>query len=196
MSEAAAVRAPERRRWRWVAFFAVLAALAAAAVALPIVYNLGQLLRPEQLEEARRRWQANGPADYDLTFSVRYDRDAQAERHIVLVRGGRVVYAACEGELRYVGGGIGALAGLPAGGVRRGPVLDVPAILGRIERLLEEARERGGRDFLVATFHGDDGHPRRIIRRVRGTSTREEWNIRLWPAGALGAGPGGGGGPK
>ena len=195
MSEVA-VRAPARRGWRWVAFFAVLVALAAAAVTLPIVYNLGQLLRPEQLEEARRRWAANGPADYDLTFSIRYDREPQAERHVVLVRGGRVVYAACEGELRYVGEGIGALAGLPAGGVRRGPPVDVPAIFSHIERLLREAGERQGRDFLVATFHGEDGHPRRIIRRVRGTSTREEWNIRVWPAGSLAAGPGGAGGPR
>jgi hypothetical protein len=177
-----------------VAFFAVLLVLVAGAVTLPIVYNLGQQLRPEQVQEARRRWEANGPADYDLTFSVQYDRDPQAERHIVLVRGGRVVYAACEGELRYVSPGVGALAGLPAGGVRRGPALDVPAILARVERMVEDSRQRGGRDFLVAAFHGEDGHPRRFVRRVRGTSTREEWNIRLWPAGSLGRGAGGAGG--
>src|SRR5262249_52823085 len=148
------------------------------------------------LEEARRRRAANGPADYDLTFSIQYDREPQAERHIVLVRGGRVEYAACEGQLRYVGAGIGALAGLPAGGLRGGAPVDVPGIFSRVERLLREAQERRGRDFLVATFHGEDGHPRRIIRRVRGTSTREEWNIRVWPAGSLAAGPGGAGGPR
>jgi hypothetical protein len=37
----------------------------------------------------------------------------------------------------------------------------------------------------VAAFDPKDGYPRRFISRVRGTSTREEWNLRLWPAGTL-----------
>ena len=43
-------------------------------------------------------WRERGPADYDLTFNIRFDRDPTRERHVVRVRGGRVVFAACEGE--------------------------------------------------------------------------------------------------
>lgn len=179
-----------RRSGRWVAFFVVLAILAATGIVLPIVYNLGQQLRPEQLAEAKRLWAAHGPADYDLTYTARYDDERQGERHVVLVRGGRVVYASCEGELRSISPGLALLAGGPAAALGGRPARGVPEIFGHIERLLAEVGNSGGRDFLVATFHGDDGHPRRVIRRVRGTRTREEWDIRVWPAGALEGGAG------
>src|SRR5688572_8738986 len=92
---------PSRRvsPWRWVAVFAVLGVLGATGVTIPIVYNLNQQLKPEQLIEARRRWREQGPKDYDLTYTVTYDRNRLGERHIVLVRGGEVVFASCEGEV-------------------------------------------------------------------------------------------------
>jgi hypothetical protein len=184
--EPPADRRPRRSR-AWVGFFALLAALAAAAVALPILYNLGQQLRPEQLDAARRRWHENGPKDYDLTFSVAYDRERLAERHIVLVRGGKVVLAACEGEVVSLAPALAALVGLPLGGTGTAPGRDVPAIFDHIADLLREQTPGARRNFVVAAFDPKDGHPRRFIFRVRGTSTREEWNLRLWPAGALDA---------
>ena len=42
-----------RRSRRYLAFFAVLFVLAATGVALPIVYNLNQQLRPDELAAAR-----------------------------------------------------------------------------------------------------------------------------------------------
>lgn len=165
-----------------VPFFALLAGLVAAGITLPIVYNVGQQLRPEQLAAARQRWAEAGPADYDLTFTVQYDRERLAERHVVLVRDRRVVWASCEGEIVTVSPALGSLIGLP-GAANQGPGRDVPAIFAHLEGLLAE--QGADRNFLVAVFDPKEGWPRRFIRRVRRSSTREEWNLRLWPAGEL-----------
>lgn len=172
----------EKRSRGWVVFFLILLGLAAAGVALPIVYNLGQQLRPEELAAAKARWEAEGPADYDLTYTVKYDREAQAERHVVVVRQGRIVWASCEGEVVQVSPALGALLGVAAGGTTRGG-RDVAAIFARLEGLLGEEGAR--RNFLVAAFDPKAGWPRRVVRRVRGTGTREEWDLRVWPAGEL-----------
>ncbi len=178
--------APPRRRSRaWVGFFVLLVILAGIAVTMPIVYNLGQQLRPEQLEAARQRWSKNGPLDYDLTFSITYDRDPIAQRHMVAVRGGKVVFASCEGEILSLSRPLRAAAGLPAGSLGQDVGQDVPAVFDHIERTLKEEDSAARRNFLVAVFDPKNGHPRRFIRRVRGSSTREEWNLRLWPAGTL-----------
>ncbi len=176
------VSPPRKRSRRWVPFFLVLTALATTGVILPIVYNLGQQLRPEQLDEARRRWNEVGPRDYDLTFSIQFDRDLLAQRHIVLVRQGQVVYASCEGELLTISPAIAALIGSPAAATT-GRGMDVSAIFERIQQLLDEDERR--RNFLVAVFDPKEGWPRRVIWRVRRSSTREEWNLRVWPAGEL-----------
>lgn len=171
-----------QRAWRWAAYFLILAVLVGIAITLPILYNLNQQLRPDQLDAARERWRSQGPRDYDLTFSIQYDREPLAERHVVLVREGRVVMACCEGELVALSPVLGACVGLP-GGAAPGVGRDVPAIFAHLQSLLEE--EGSQRNFLVAVFDPQTGWPRRFIRRVRRQSTREEWNLRVWPAGYL-----------
>ncbi len=179
------IAATRRRTWRWVVFFAVLATLAGTGIVLPIVYNLGQQLRPEQLEAARRLWAEHGPADYDLTYAVTYDRERLAERHIVSVRQGKVVFATCEGELVELAPALAAAAGLPLGGLGHGQGLGVPGIFDHIEELLRQQSTQGRRNFLVAVFDPHEGYPRRFIYRLRGTRTREEWDVRLWKPGEL-----------
>jgi len=173
---------PAKRSLRWVAFFVILACLAVTGIVLPIVYNLGQQLRPEQLAAARERWELVGPADYDLTYTVKYDREPLAERHLVLVRDGKIVWASCEGEVVQVSPALGAALGVAAGGSGRGG-RDVSAIFTHLEKLRQE--ESAGRNFLVAVFDPKAGWPRRIIRRVGGTSAREEWDVRVWEPGEL-----------
>lgn len=160
----------------------MLGLLVALAITLPIVYNLGQQLRPDQLAVARLLWDEHGPADYDLTFTIQYDGEPLPERHIVLVRQGRAVAALREGELLAVRPALGAMLGLPAGAVR-GPTYTIPTMFDRLQALLEE--ENAQRNFLVGVFDPQSGWPRRFIRRVRRQTTREEWNLRLWPAGHL-----------
>lgn len=175
-----------RQTWNWVAFFVVLGILATTGVVLPIIYNLGQQLKPEQLAAARKLWQEKGPRDYDLTYAVTYDRERLAERHIVLVRNGKVVFASCEGEILVMSPAMSAAVGLPLGGVGQEGDRDMPAIFAHIEKLLNAEQTAGRRNFIVAVFDPHEGYPRRFIWRLRGTKTREEWDVRLWRAGTLG----------
>ena len=171
----------------WLAFFAVLIVMGVAGVMLPVVYNLGQQLKAEDLEKARASWDATGPTDYDLTFSIRYDGDQIAERHVVLVRDGKASFAACEGEVVHAAPAVGALLGLVGFDAERQRPRDMPAIYQHIADLLNDQEESGGKNFLAVVFDPRDGHPRRIVRRVRRSSTREEWQIRLWLPGELAA---------
>lgn len=107
-----------------------------------------------------------------------------AERHVVLVRDGRIVWASCEGEVVQLAPPLGALLGVSAGGSNRGG-RDVPAIFAHLDRLMQDQATAKRQNLLVAVFDPKTGWPRRIVHRVRGTSTREEWNLRVWPAGEL-----------
>lgn len=176
---------PTPRPRAWIAFFAVLVVLAVTGVVLPIVYNLGLQLKPEALDEARALWAEAGPADYDLSFSVAYDNDRLAERHVVLVRGGEPQVALCEGEVVYLGPALAAAAGLPLTRTRRAMARDVPALFDHLGRLLAERDTTSDRTFLVANFDSRSGFPRRIIRRVKSRGVREEWNVAVWKAGEL-----------
>jgi hypothetical protein len=188
----------------WLAFFAVLIVLGVAGVMLPLVYNLGQQLTGDELAKAREQWNSSGPGDYDLTFSIRYDGDQKdktkdktkgkdiAERHIVLVRDGKASFAACEGEVVHAAPAVGALLGLAGFAAERQRPRDMPAIFQHIADLLNDQEESDGKNFLVAVFDPRDGHPRRVVRRVRRSSTREEWQLRLWLPGELAAKAAGG----
>jgi hypothetical protein len=176
--------APPARRRPWLPFFAALALLAALAVVVPLLYNLGQQLRPEQLEQARARWRAEGPRDYDLEYTLRQGREEQAERYRVRVRGGRAVFASCDGEVLFLdpsaaaGAGL-ALVALSAGGGRG---YTVEGVFDRIEEVLSQGAGAPRHNFTVAVFDPHDGHPRRFVHRVRGSDEREEWAFRLLPA--------------
>jgi hypothetical protein len=166
-----------------VAFFVVLAGLSVLAVVLPILYNLRQQLRPEDLARARELWRERGPADYELDYTLMIDRAVHPERYAVLVRGGRVVFAGGEGRIEVLDPDIGVLAGPSVRGVihHEERILDVPGLFDRIESVLQSDPQAGKRNLTVAAFDPRDGHPRRFIHRVRGTDQREEWIIRLYP---------------
>jgi hypothetical protein len=165
-----------------VAFFVILASLSAVAVVLPIVYNIQQQLRPEQLAQAQELWRQRGPADYKLDYTLMVDRDPSLERYTVLVRRGRIVFAGGAGRIEVLDPDIGALAGPSVRGVvhHEERILDVPGIFDRIGSVLESDPQAGKRNLTVAVFDPVDGHPRRFIHRVRGTNQREEWIIRLY----------------
>src|SRR5262245_47338849 len=85
----------------WVWFFAALAVLAIAAVAINWTYNARQQLTPEQLAAAEERWKQHGPADYDLEvekiISGAASDAAVRDRITVRVRRGQVVAAELNG---------------------------------------------------------------------------------------------------
>ena len=144
---------PRSRRWVW--YFAALAILAAAAVAIPIAYNLSRQLTPEQVSAARALWHAHGPRDYDLDYLEKRDAGgATAERaYHVEVRGGRVT--ASEGGL------------------------DMEGMFDGIESALREDAASGRHPYASATFDKVDGHPLRYVRRDRAAGERVEWTVRL-----------------
>src|SRR5262249_60798210 len=85
----------QNRGWLW--FFLVLLLLAAVAASSLVVYNLGQQLRPEDVQDARRRWQAKGPRDYRLVYTVKTD-DQPVDHYAVRVQGGKVTQATVNGK--------------------------------------------------------------------------------------------------
>src|SRR5947199_201688 len=80
---------PRLRTSIW--FFLILVLLAVAAVAIPIIANLSQQLTPEQIAEARARWEKTGLASYDLRYLERTDQDETGDIYQIKVRGGEPV---------------------------------------------------------------------------------------------------------
>lgn len=172
-----------RRSRRWIGFFVVLAGLAAVAVIVPLVYNLSIQLRPEQLAEARRRWQENALPNYDLEYLVRTTRSEQEEEraYLVQVRGGRVILVVYNRDMVYLAPSLALVAGLGVSALssenpRR---FGVPALFDEIETALRQDELTDRRHFATAQFDPKDGHPFHYVHRVRGTKERVEWNIKM-----------------
>jgi hypothetical protein len=144
-------------RWRirsWVWFFVALGLLAAAAVAIPLWFNLSQQLRPEDLQAARARWQQNGPADYDLEYT---QQGLTPEQFTVRVRRHRVESVTSAGRP------------LPPGSY---PFDDMESLFRFIaDRLEEDSRPESPRTYAVAGFSPRDGH---VIHYVHSVVTRRE----------------------
>jgi hypothetical protein len=94
------------------------------------------------------------------------------------------VWASCEDVGVQVSPAIGAVIGVNAGCPTRGGK-DIKALFAHLDAILTHQSDAARQNFLVAVFDPKVGWPRRIIYRVRGTSTREEWNLKLWEAGEL-----------
>lgn len=172
-----------RRNYGWMIYFVVLVVLSVGAIVGNILFNLGQQLTAAQLAEAKARWEESGAADYDLLAGVFHDRDKPPEQHIVLVRGGRVVFAWSDGEVIEASAGAGAALGLPL--ATQEAAWTVDRIFEHLQGLQREQEETKGKHFLVAAFDPQDGHPRRFVRRIARTRIREEWVLKLWPPGGL-----------
>lgn len=83
----------------WLWYFLPLLGLAAAGLVIPIAYNLGLQLTPEQLAGARERWRQHGTQDYDLAYLAKYDTEPEGDEVRVRVRGGKVVRVIKNGEV-------------------------------------------------------------------------------------------------
>jgi hypothetical protein len=169
-----------QRSWLW--FFGTVLVLAAAAIIIPIVYNLRLQLTPEQLGHARALWRERGTPNYDLDYSERRDRDPEPDEIWVKVRGGKVVAMAINGErVRF-----DDVSGLVLGPVTRNlPYRDlspytVDGLLDQIEaRLKQDESSPGRRNYATASFDSRDGHPVRYVHRNMTTKKRLEWQIKL-----------------
>jgi hypothetical protein len=172
---------PHNRRWIW--FFVVLTALGAAAVVIPIVYNLGLQLTPQQLEQARERWRTSGPANYDLDYQERHTHNGETDEtaYRVLVRDRRVTAVFCDGELTLLSGAAAALAvgPWPSALPGRCGARDIDGMFEHIEGQLQQDLGLSRRPYATAAFDPHDGHPTRYVRRIRGGAERLEWTVKL-----------------
>ena len=160
---------PRTRRFIW--YFLALALLGAIAIALPIIANLRQQITLEQVAEARERWQKYGPASYDLHYLERIDNDEIGDVYEVKVRAGEVVSLRVNSHLKPVEEMKAEARGL----------FTVPGLFQQIEDHLSEEKDGKRRNFATAYFDPELGFPVHYIRRVRGSRSRLEWNVRLTP---------------
>jgi hypothetical protein len=173
----------ETRSHDWIWFFAVLSVLGAAAVAIPLVYNLGQQLTSEQLARARELWRVAGAPDYDLDYQERHTHNGETDEttYRVMVRDRQVAVVFVDGALSLVAGNAAALAlgpwpqALPGFSGSR----DVDGMFDHIESQLRQDLEASRRPFATASFDKNDGHPTRYVRRIRGGAERLEWTVKL-----------------
>src|SRR6516225_4037340 len=86
----------KRRRRGWIWFFVVLLILTIIATAIPIWYNTKSQLTFEKLAEARAQWNAIGPANYDMEYTIR--RPDSLETYDVKVRDRKVVAVTRNGQ--------------------------------------------------------------------------------------------------
>lgn len=173
---------PSRSR-RWIGFFVVLAALGATAMIVPFVYNLSIQLKPQELTEARQRWQEHAPTNYDLEYLITTMRGEEKADHAYLlqVRGGRVVLVVDNGDVVYLDPSLAIVAGLGGLAVSSESPgqYGVAALFEQIEAALRHDETTGRRNYTTARFDPKDGHPNHFRRSVSGTKEGVEWNIKL-----------------
>jgi hypothetical protein len=162
-----------KKNHRWIWFFVVVAGLSLAAVVSLIVYNLGQQLKPEQLEAAIRLWKEKGWRSYQLTYTIKRGIPASTDTYVVRVRGGRVVSSTVNDrpeEKRLFGA--------------RG----MDALFDDIERFRElDAKPGRPRTYTRAIFDNDTGALRWYVRSVMGVAdsvfgaaiTKERTEIKI-----------------
>jgi Family of unknown function (DUF6174) len=155
------MNAPRRNRG-WIWYFVILGVLTVAAVGVLVTFNVQQQLKPEQVEAARRLWEAKGPADYDMTYT---QKGSAPGNFRVQVRNKKPVSVIRDGEAleerfyRYS---------------------DMPALFGFIDDFLRLDAEPGKpRTFTVASFDPEDGHLIHYVRRVMGGQERIEISVEL-----------------
>jgi hypothetical protein len=175
----------------WIVFFLLLAFLAGLGIVVPVVYNLSLQLKAAEVVAAKELWLRERPADYDMEYSIKIDRDEPVEFR-VMVRGGKVravttLLAPPETVLAKetyspAGAAIGCTVCRCCTSAEASDELTqqytIDAFFALIESKLRDDVAVGGRNYATAMFDRRDGHPLRYIHRVRGTSERIELDVQ------------------
>ncbi len=180
---------PPGKNRTWIIFFLLLAVLAGLGILVPLFYNLSLQLKAEDVAAARQLWQEKGPADYDLEYMTKLDRDEPVE-YRVAVRSRKVQWVASPAGLvlsEQFFDTIGTVLGCPVrcSASRIAPAEEltglhsIDAFFALIESEMRGDVAVGGNNYATATFDRVYGHPLRYIHRVRYKSDRVELNVRL-----------------
>jgi hypothetical protein len=157
---------PPRKNRNWIWYFLVLILLCAAAISTMIIYNLSQQLTPEQLAEAKAKWEEVGPRDYELRYTKKIGTSPTSDRYYVKVTGGFVE------EANMLDSSTGLEIPIAP---EKYEHLSMKALFRDITRFMEIDHEpKAPRSFTRAIFHPKDGHLQWYVRRVMGTQQRVE----------------------
>jgi hypothetical protein len=162
-----------RKNRNWIWFFAALAILGTAAMAINWAYNYRQQLTLEDVQRNAALWKEHGPTDYDLVIEKTYQSSASdfpnTERIEVRVRKKKVV----EGKLNDA-----------SRDVSIGPwsTYDMPGWFRFVERFAAmDAEKDAPRTFRTAEFDARTGQLMHFTRSVSKTRERQEIVWRLTP---------------
>ena len=158
---------PKNRNWLWYFIGIALISIVLLTWLALFVYQQtlpAQQLKLEQLQTARRLWDAKGIKDYQLLYTVQRGGDKSKDQFFVTVRGGKVESAILNGKER-----------LPPDQLdyhsMRGLFIDIEQFLRR------DAQPDSPRTFCKGYFDSEDGHLVLFIRRVFGGSERVEIEV-------------------
>jgi hypothetical protein len=152
------VEKTKSRAWIWYFVFVFVASVGVAGTM--IAFNLSRQLTSEKLEAEWRKWKANGPPDYRLTYTKRLNDSSQADRFVVTVRDGKV-------------------RDVQMNGIELAPEQRPYHSMDRLFRDIERFQELDAKDkrkvYMMAIFDDETGAIRKFVRSV--TSTRQSVDI-------------------
>lgn len=148
----------------WIWFFLILALLTVVAILIQVRYNPTMPLTAPLLAEARARWKAHGPRDYDMDYTIK--KMESTERFHVQVRNGKAVAVLMNDKIELE--------------PRLYPYYTMPALFEFIGEFLEQDAQPGKpRTFTNVLFDPVDGHLIHYVRSVASTRERQEIIVRL-----------------
>lgn len=149
--------------WKW--FFAIVITLALFTAISLIWWNLRLQLKPEELEAAHTLWDAAGPKSYTLvyteSFTSRTDAVAQSNHYVVKVRDRSVT--------EVIVNGLPKTEGLDYHGM--------DGLFKEVEGFQDKDDKEKRKVYRRASFDGQSGAILLYIRRVMGSSERQEIRV-------------------
>jgi hypothetical protein len=158
---------PPNRNWLWYFIGIALVTVVLLTWLALFVYQQtlpAQQLKLEQLQAARRLWDAKGSKDYQLLYTVQRGGGQSKDQFFVTVRGGKVESTIFNGK-----------EGLPTDQLdfhsMRGLFIDIEQFL------RHDAEPNSPQTFCRGYFDSEDGHLMLFVRRVVGGSERVEIKV-------------------
>jgi hypothetical protein len=148
---------PRNRGWLW--YLLIVGGLAVVAVTILIAFNVGQQLKWDDVQAARRAWQQHGPRSYRLAYTSSVAESGQpkvVDHFVIHVRDGKTSAATRNGKE------------VPSEELDR---YGMERLFDLVEANLREDAE--ARVFTRAKFDDDDGHLVWYVRSPRGKARLE-----------------------
>lgn len=164
-----AIETPPRRRNRnWVWVFGILLVLGVAAVSINWIFNVGQPLTKERLQEARNLWKQHRPNNYNVRIiktsmfaSVDGSKGTTVDEIVVHVRDRKITAF-------FVNGKEPEPLATARDEQQRRESYDMDGLYDSIEEFLRMDERENKKSFMRARFHKSDGRLTLFTRQVNG----------------------------